>query len=192
VKDHWDVGLVAALEQAKALGFRVLSTRAHRGVRVGVLIAGRIVGTGLARRIPDLPPPQRLAVDRVLLRVSADGPETDQAARWRLRFYPVVDASPKTPLCWWRSMICSGSTCKRTNRVVGRTATRRSSGRACDCAHWPGYRGAASALEFFEPDKLRRVRVNPLTVGALHNVLLERLGRSFSRPKMVQIMKFRG
>jgi hypothetical protein len=29
--------------------------------------------------------------------------------------------------------------------------------------------------------------VSPLTIGALHTVVLERLGRSFSRPKMLQI-----
>jgi predicted ATPase len=41
-------------------------------------------------------------------------------------------------------------------------------------------------------DMLKRIRVGPLSVGALHAVLSDRLGRSFSRPKIAHIYEVSG
>src|SRR5688500_3979473 len=72
---------LAALQQARDLGFRVLSTRATSAE--SVLAYSSLAG--LLEGLDDdvfamLPPPQRVAIDRVLLRVNADGPVTDQRA----------------------------------------------------------------------------------------------------------------
>ncbi|MGV0795224.1 ATP-binding protein, partial [Mycolicibacterium sp. XJ1819] len=72
---------LAALDRAREHGFRVLASRASSAESV-------LAYSSLAALLSDvddalfeeLPPPQRLAVDRVLLRVSAGGPITDQRA----------------------------------------------------------------------------------------------------------------
>ncbi|MDT5265123.1 MAG: hypothetical protein QOI90_1749, partial [Mycobacterium sp.] len=69
------------LERARELGFRVLSTRVAEAESV-------FAYAGLAALLDDvesdafdaLPGPQRLAMDRVLLRITDDGPMTDQRA----------------------------------------------------------------------------------------------------------------
>ena len=72
---------LSAIEQAQGLGFRVLSTRATSAESVLAYssLAGLLDGLG-DEVFTRLPPPQRLAIDRVLLRASADDPETDQRA----------------------------------------------------------------------------------------------------------------
>ncbi len=71
---------LAGLERAQELGFRVLSARATEVESVLPYSGLAALLGGLDEAIfADLPPLQRLAIDRVLLRVAAeDGPVTDQ------------------------------------------------------------------------------------------------------------------
>jgi len=64
-------------------------------------------------------------------------------------------------------------------------ATRRLSGRVGVLGAVrtdPGGQNAASWLQPPRPDAVQRIVVGPLSVGSLHAVLSERLGRSFPRP----------
>ena len=56
----------------------------------------------------------------------------------------------------------------------------------------PNMGTVASWLELRRPERLHRLRVRPLSMGALHTVLCDRLGRSFSRPKMRRIHDISG
>src|SRR5207248_6057038 len=54
--------------------------------------------------------------------------------------------------------------------------------------------GASGAtwLRLSDPDAVHRVRVQPLSLGGLHELVRERLGRSFPRPAMVRIQQVSG
>jgi len=51
---------------------------------------------------------------------------------------------------------------------------------------------AASRLELSTPDATRRIRMQPLGIGDLHDVLIFRLGRSVARPTLLRIHEIAG
>lgn len=184
---------LSALERAQQAGFRVLSTRATSAESV-------LAYTSLAALLNELddaafaglPAPQRLAIDRVLLRVSADGPVTDQRAVGAA-FLSVLDRlAEESPvvvaiddLQWLDppSRLIISSATRRLAGPIGVLVTVRDAPDSPDVGSW---------LELRHPDRLGRVRVRPMTLGALHAVLSDRFGRSFSRPKMLRIQQFSG
>jgi AAA ATPase domain len=184
---------LAEMERAREVGFRVLSTRvaAAESVLAYWSLVGLLEGLGEAA-FAGLPPPQRLAIERVLLRVSADGPITDQravAAGFLSVLERLAQESPVLvaidDLQWLDppSTLIVSSAARRLSGSIGFLATVRAgadSGRV------------ESGLELRRPDMLKRIRVGPLSVGALHAVLSDRLGRSFSRPKMAHIYEVSG
>jgi ATP/maltotriose-dependent transcriptional regulator MalT len=184
---------LSALERAQEAGFRVLSTRTTSAESV-------LAYTSLAALLNELddaafvglPAPQRLAIDRVLLRVSADGPVTDQRAVGAA-FLSVVDRlAEESPVV---VAIDDLQWLDPPSRLIISSATRRLAGPIGVLAtvrDVPDYTDVGSWLELRHPDRLRRVRVRPMTLGALHTVLYERLGRSFARPKMRRIHEFSG
>jgi DNA-binding CsgD family transcriptional regulator len=183
---------LAGLERAPQLGFRVLSTRSAPAESVLAFSSLATLLDGVDESvIAELPPPQRLAIDRVLLRVSADGPVTDQravAAAFRSVVERLAEDSPVLlaidDLQWLdlpTAQVVS-SVARRLSGPVGVLATVRT-----DAESDP-----TRTLKLREPSRLRRIPVSPLSLGALHGVLLERLGRSFPRPKMLQIHEVSG
>lgn len=184
---------LAALERARELGFHVLSTRAVQ--TESVLAYGSLAA--LLEGLDDaefaaLPPPQRLAIDRVLLRVDADGPMTDQravGAAFRSVVERLAEQSPVLvaidDLQWLdppsRQIISSAT--RRLSGTIGVLAAVRDEPDSEDIGSW---------LELRQPDRMRHVRVRPLSLGALHAILSERLGRSFSRPRIRRIQEFSG
>lgn len=184
---------LAALERAREAGFRVLSTRvaATESVLAYWSLVDLLEGLGEAA-FAGLPPPQRLAIDRLLLRVSADGPITDQravAAGFLSVLERLAQESPVLvaidDLQWLDppTTLIVSSAMRRLSGSIGFLATVRTDEDRSQ-VEW--------GLEFRRPDMLRRIRVGPLSVGALHAVLSDRLGRSFSRPKMTRIYEVSG
>jgi len=184
---------LAALDQARALGFRVVSTRftSAESVLAYASLAGLLDGLG-DDVFADLPPPQRLAIDRVLLRVSDDGPVTDQravAAAVLSVLARLVEESAVLvaidDLQWLdlSSAQVVSTVARRLHGSIGVLATVRTG---------PETGESEASLELSEPGRSSRLRVPPLSVGALHAVLLARLGRSTSRPKMMQIREVSG
>jgi ATP/maltotriose-dependent transcriptional regulator MalT len=184
---------LAALERALVAGIRVLSTRATSAESV-------LAYTSLAALLDELddaafaelPAPQRLAIDRVLLRRSADGPVTDQRAVGAAFLSIVERLAEESPvlvaiddLQWIDppSRLIITAVTRRLAGPIGLLATVRDGQDYPDVGSW---------LELRQPDRLRRVRVRPLSLGATHTVLSERLGRSFARPKVRRIHEFSG
>jgi tetratricopeptide (TPR) repeat protein len=184
---------LVAIDQAREAGFRVLSTRATSAESV-------LAYTSLAALLDELddaafaglPPPQRLAIDRVLLRASADGPVTDQRAVGAAFLSVVQRLAEESPvvvaiddLQWIDppSRLIISSATRRFAGPIGVLATVRDAPDNPDVGSW---------LELRHPDRLRHVRVRPMTLGALHAVLSDRLGRSFARPKMQRIQQLSG
>jgi ATP/maltotriose-dependent transcriptional regulator MalT len=184
---------LSALERAEESGFLVLSTRAAptESVLAYSSLASLMDGVGEAA-FDDLPPPQRLAVDRVLLRVTSDGPVIDQravAAGFTSLVERLADSSPVLiaidDLQWLDP----------TSALIVSSAARRLTGRIAFLATvrtGPDEGRVDPELEIRRPDMMNRIRVGPLSMGALHAVLSDRHRRSFSRPRMLQIHEVSG
>lgn len=184
---------LAALERAQEAGLRVLSTRAAQTESVLAYSSMAALLGGLGDdAFADLPPPQRLAIDHALLRAGADGPVTDQRAVGAALVSVVERLAEQSAvlvaiddLQWLDhpSRLILSSAMRRFGGPVGVLVTVRDGAEYADAASW---------LELRRPDRLRRVRVRPLSLGATHTVLSDRLGRSFPRPRMRRIHEFSG
>lgn len=182
---------LAALEQARAQGMRVLTARAAITESVTAYISLADLLSTVDRAVLDaLPEPQRLAIDRILLQVSDDGLTTDQRAV-AAAFLSVVDIlAENTPvlvaiddLQWLdpSSARVVAFAARRFSGPVGLLATVRT-----------GDGDDVSWLQLEKPDATRRMTLNPLAIGALHQVITARLGRSFSRHAMLRIHEASG
>ncbi|SEH50311.1 AAA ATPase domain-containing protein [Mycolicibacterium rutilum] len=178
----------AALEKAASLGFEVLSARAAAAESVLAYSALSVLMEKLGKDVfAGLPVPQTVALDRVLLRAEDDGPGTDQRAV-AAGFVSVLEhLAGQTgvlvaidDLQWLDppSARIIASAARRVTGAVGFLATLRTS---------PDMRSDAVDLPLRRSDRLFRVDVEPMSIGALHRLLQDRLGRSFSRPKMTEI-----
>jgi DNA-binding CsgD family transcriptional regulator len=179
---------LTAVDLAGERGFRVLLARPGAAESVMAYAAlADMLGVIESDTWPDLPSAQQLALDRVLLQVSADGPTTDQRAVAAAFLSVVEHLAAITPvllaiddLQWLDS----------SSAQVLAYAARRFSGRVGVLGALrtePDRCGAATWLSMPRPDTLKRIQLGPWSLGALHAVVSERLGRAFSRPVMVRI-----
>jgi DNA-binding CsgD family transcriptional regulator/KaiC/GvpD/RAD55 family RecA-like ATPase len=185
---------LAALEQARERGFRVLYARV--GPTDCVLAYAAIadllgdVNPGVLTALPDV---QRLAVDRVLLRAGGDGPATNQHVVAAALASVVNQLAVDVPVVvaidnmqWLDPSsqdVVVAFAASRFHGRVGLLLTERSDQETGDTASW---------LRLARPDGVRRIRIGPLSLGGLHALISTRLGRSFARPTMVQIAEISG
>ncbi len=184
---------LAALQQARARGFHVLSARAWEAETklaygtVADLVAD--IDTAALDALPDV---QRVAVDRVLLRGAGGGPETDQHVVAAALLSVIEALALDAPvivgiddLQWLdaSSQAVVSFAARRLRGRVGLVVTERTE---------PDRGSVTSWLQLARPDAVDRVRVRPLSLGGLHELLSDRLGRSFSRPTMVRIAEVSG
>ncbi|WP_422742108.1 helix-turn-helix transcriptional regulator [Mycobacterium sp. WMMD1722] len=183
---------LSMLDDARDRGYRVLAARAGQAETslayavVADLFDG--VDSAATEHLPGL---QRLALDRVLLRADVDGPETDQRVAAAAVLNTIERLCADTPVVlavddvqWLdaESREVVGFVARRLTGRVGLLMTERTE---------PGsYR--TGWLQLPRGEQLRRHRVLPLTLGGLHAMLSERLGRSFPRPTLVRIAETSG
>jgi DNA-binding CsgD family transcriptional regulator len=183
---------MAAIEQARERGFRVLSARAGQAESILAYAAvADLLGDIESAFLTALPGVQRVALERVLLRANSGGPATDQ---WVVAaaFLSIVDGlAEDTPVLvavddvQWLDSSSKSVVAFATRRLrarVGVLLTERTDP-DIDSTVW---------LQLSRPDGVTRIRVRPLTLGGLHTLFLEKLGRSFPRPTMVRIAEFSG
>ncbi len=185
---------LSTIELAQERGFCVLSARPAEAESV---LAYASLADLLSNVDPavldDLPTPQRLAIDRVLLRAEAEDLTTDQRAVGA-GFLSVVELLAERShvlvaiddLQWLdpssRNVIAFAA--RRLSASVGVFGTVRTD---------PDERGgAASWLQLPQPDGVQRLRIRPLSLGGLNVVISQRLGRSLSRPAIVRIQEVSG
>ena len=183
---------LAAIEQAKTRGFRVLSTRAAAA-------ESALAYTALADMLDDveadiwadLPSPQLLAVDQVLLRTGT-GEVTDQRAV-AAAFLAVIERFAETgpvllaidDLQWLdpSSVHVIAFAARRLTGQVGILGSVRTEVNEGASAAW---------LQLPRPEAINRIRLNPLSIQELHSAVASRLQRSFSRPAMGRIYAVSG
>jgi DNA-binding CsgD family transcriptional regulator len=183
---------LAALEEARERGFRVLSARAAAAESVLAYTALADLLDGVdAYAWADLREPQRLAVDQVLLRADS-GTATDQravAAAFLSVIERLTDDGPMLVAIDDLQWIDPSST-----HVVAFAARRLSGpvGVLGSVRTEPGAGASAGWLQMPRPDAVNRIRLHPLGVHDLHAAVSARLRRAFSRPTMGRIHQVSG
>ncbi|OBB08989.1 LuxR family transcriptional regulator [Mycobacteriaceae bacterium 1482268.1] len=185
---------LSTIELAEARGFLVMSARPAEAESVLAYASLADLLSGVdASLLSSLPMPQRLAIDRVLLRAEAEDLSTDQRAVGA-GFLSVVELlAEQAPvllaiddLQWLdpssRNVIAFAA--RRLSTRVGVFGTARTD---------PEDGGsAASWLQLPQPDGVHRIQLRPLSLGGLNAVITQRLGRSLSRPTIVRIQEVSG
>jgi DNA-binding CsgD family transcriptional regulator len=178
---------LAALDQARGRGFRALSARAVAAESVLAYTAlADLLDEAGTFAWADLPEPQRLAVDQILLRADANsGAGTDQravAAAFLSVVERLTDDGPVLlaidDLQWLdpSSVNVVAFAARRLSGPVGVLGSvRTESG------------GAAGWLQLPRPDAVRRIELRPLGIRDLHTAVARRLSRPISRPTMGRI-----
>ncbi|RDH78339.1 LuxR family transcriptional regulator [Mycolicibacterium moriokaense] len=177
-----------SIDRAKADGFRVLAARpvaAASALAYGSL-ADMLNGIDAAV-LAELPEPQRVALDRVLQRGEPDSAPANQRAV-AAGFLSVVTVLAETTkvlvavddLQWLdsSSRLVVAFAARRLAGPVGMLATVRTGGDDDSAGLW---------LQLPRPESVQRITVPPMSIGALHAVISDRLKRSFSRPTMMRI-----
>jgi len=187
---------LAAIDQAREQGFLVLTARGAEAETVHSYAAlADLLGGVDPSVLADLPDPQRRAVDRVLVRSTAEGEATDPRAVPAAFMSIIERLAAESPLIlavddlqWLDASsvhVLSFAAPRLSGRVslLGTVRTVRTGQDA---------RGEVSWLQLPRSDAVTRIRLGPLPLGGLHAVLSERLGRSFPRPAMVRIHEISG
>jgi ATP/maltotriose-dependent transcriptional regulator MalT len=183
---------MAAVEQARERGMHVLTARtaATESVMAYISLADLLSGAEPGV-LYELPEPQRLAVDRVLLQVGETDVATDQRAV-AAAFLSVVEILAEDApvllaiddLQWLdpSSALAIGYAARRFAGSVGVLGTVRAGDGIVDLS-W---------LQLPPPDTIQRIDLRPLSIGGLQQVLTARLGRTPSRRTMVRIHEASG
>jgi ATP/maltotriose-dependent transcriptional regulator MalT len=183
---------LAAVERAQHRGFRVLSTRAAAAESVLAYTAlADLLDEVDAQAWADLPTPQLLAVDQVLLRADNDA-VTDQRAVAAAFLSVIERLSDEGPvllaiddLQWLdpSSMHVLAFAARRLNGPTGLLASVRTESGEGAPAPW---------LQMPRPEAVNRIRLRPLTLADLHSAVSSRLRRPFSRPTIGRIHQVSG
>jgi DNA-binding CsgD family transcriptional regulator len=179
---------LAAVQWARDRGFRVLSARAAnaQSVLAYASLADLLEGVD-ASAWAHLPDPQRIAVDRVLLREQSADATTDQRAV-AAAFLSVVDGLADDgptllaidDLQWLdpSSAHVIGFAARRLTGPVGILATIRTESDHADTTAW---------LQLPRPDAIQRITVQPLSSRALHTIVRNQLGQPIPLAAMARI-----
>jgi DNA-binding CsgD family transcriptional regulator len=180
---------VDAVERARARGFRVLRCRAAAAESVlAYTVLADLLGDVDDGVWADLPRPQQEALDGALLRHRIEAHNIDPRAV-AAAFVTVIGrlAAENSVLLAIDDLQWVDSS---SANVVSYAARRLPAGAALVCT--ARTEEAASRLQLPSPDAVHRIRLQPLSVGELHQVLSARLGRSVARPTLLRIHEVAG
>jgi DNA-binding CsgD family transcriptional regulator len=181
---------LAGVEHARASGMRVLSSRpAETEFDLAHVGLGDLLEDVLDEVLPSLTPPRRRALEVALLRGDAPDERVDRRAlavalRDALQLLaerePILVAVDDVQWLDASSVAALAFALRRLapSRVLVLLARRLA----------PGTTAHATELEqAFAPEDVQALRVGPLSAGALHRLLLDRLGRAFARQTLLRI-----
>jgi DNA-binding CsgD family transcriptional regulator len=179
---------LAGVEHARASGLRVLSSRpaeaeralAHAGL-------GDLLEDALDDALPALAPPRRRAVEIVMLRADMQGDPVDQRALAVAVRDVLQVLSDREPLViavddvQWLDPSSSRALAFALRRLGASDVRVLFARRPIDEAQSP------LLDQTFRGDTVQRLRVGPLSIGALHQLMRDRLGRPFARQTLLRI-----
>lgn len=181
----------AAIEQAKAQGFRILQAwPGPAEVSLTFAALADLLGGVDQRVFAELPDVQRAALDGALSRAAA-GHGADERALGAALINVLERLAADAPVlvavddAQWldvSSLAALTFACRRLRGRVGVLVAVRAT---------PGAE-AAGWLQLRPPHTVTRFRVPPLTLGGLNALVSQRLGRSLPRPTMVRIAEISG
>jgi hypothetical protein len=179
---------LAGVEHARTRGLLVLSSRpaeAERGLaHVGL---GDLFGEVLDDLLPALAPPRRRALEVAMLRDEARGDAVDhRAVAVAVRDVLQLLSEDERILVavddvQWLDPSSSGALAFALRRLAANRVLVLIARRLADGAQPSGPEHALA------PERVRRLPVGPLSVGALHQLLRDRLGRPFGRQTLLRI-----
>ena len=173
-----------ATRRAGESGYRVLSCRAAAAESVlAYAVLADLLGDVDDAVWADLPAPQQQALDGALLRhlVEASGIDPRAVAA---AFVAVIDRlASLSPVVIAIDDLQWADTSSAS--VVAYAARRLRAGAGLLCT--TRTEEAAARLQLRSPDGVRHIRMQPLTVGELHQVLMTRFGQSVARPTLLRI-----
>lgn len=183
----------AALEFARENGFRVLSTRpaAAESVLAYASLADLLSGVDAALWA-DLPEPQRLAVDRVLLRAKPGRVATDPRAVAAGVLSVVALLAAESPILLalddmqWLDSSSAAALTFVVRRLTGSVAVLGTTRVETTGAQ------TGTAVDLSGLRQLRRVRLCPLDLDGIRAAVSQELSLSFARPAMVRIHQVSG
>jgi hypothetical protein len=185
----WTAGLANAEER----GFQVLSSGPAEAERAlpHVVLADLLEGV-VEKVLPTLLAPRRRALESALLIDRAPEYELDPralAVAVRSSFQVLADERPLVVAVDDTQWVDSSSASAlafalrrlRSERILLLLARRLD-----ECGEGPALE------EALEPDGVERLRVGPLSIGAIHTLLQRRLGRPFARPTLRRLHEISG
>jgi DNA-binding CsgD family transcriptional regulator len=178
---------VAVVEEARARGFRVLTSRPAEAERTLAYAGlGDLFDGTLHDVLPALTAPRRRALESVLLLDEPDEAVDDRAVAVAVRdALQTLDADA--------SLLVAVDDVQWLDRASSRAlefALRRLAGgriRVLLAMRPPAGGHLAPLATALESDRVVRQRVGPLSVGALHHLLRDRVGRVFARQTLLRI-----
>lgn len=178
----------AAAEQARAGGSCVLSARASQAESaMGYAALADLLTDVESSIFVGLPDLQRAALDRVLLRGGDEGPDTNERAVAAAFLTIVETLAADAPVL---VAIDDLQWLDASSRAVVTFAARRIKGRVGVLGTErpePGCPTAMTWLRVGAKNDIRRIRLGPLSLGGLRELISSRLGSSLPRPTMVRI-----
>ncbi len=178
-----------AVGRAGDRGFRVLTSRAAAAESVLAYTALADLLSDVDESIwADLPAPQREGLDAALLRRRDDARNTDARAVAAAFLAVIQRLAAQGPVLIGIDDLQWLDT--SSANVVSFAARRLPHGAAL---LWTiRTDGTAPRIQLPNPDATRRVLLQPLTVGELHQLLMLRLGSSLARPMLLRIHEISG
>lgn len=173
-----------ALDRARHRGFRTLSSRAAEAESVlAYTVLADLLSDVDDSAWSDLPPPQRQALEGALLRQRVADQSIDPRAVAAAFVTIIGRLAAENPVVIAIDDMQWVDT--SSANAVSYAARRLPAGAALVCT--TRTREAAARLQLFSPDAVRRIGLQPLSVGELHQVLARRMGRSVARPTLLRI-----
>jgi DNA-binding CsgD family transcriptional regulator len=179
---------LAGVEYAREQGLRVLSSRpaeAERGLAYAGL--GDLFEDVLGEVLPALSPPRRRALEVALLLEEASGDSVDRRALDVAVRDVLQLLGERGPLLLavddvqWLDASSANALAFALRRLTADRVHVLLARRLVDDER------PSEIEQALDPERLQRVRVGPLSVGALHRFLRDRLGRAFARQTLLRI-----
>jgi len=182
----------AGVEDALGRGFTVLLCRpAAPEVNLSYAGLSDLLADVMPSGFDHLPRPQRRALDAALLRASDDDPAPDPRAVAAGFLSVISELARATPVLL---AIDDIQWLDEPSRQIVEFAVRRCRGPVGVLVARRDEDAGGTAVELRprDPDRRRIVRLGPLSLGALHHVLRQGIGRPVTRPLLVRIAEVSG